>query len=228
MFRIFSHLEVRNLENVPLSGGCLLIGNHLGIVDGPLFLAVIPRQDVTGLVAEKYQRVPVLNWLVSKIIHGIWINRGTADLSALRAAANFINQGGLLGVAPEGTRSPTHQLIRGKQGAAFLAAHAGDIPILPAAVTGTEDAFSRLFRFQRPHITITFGKPFRLPPIDRKNRSASMRQNTDILMCQIASLLPEKYRGVYAEHPCLKEILAGSSVNASKQALSGRKEHVEI
>lgn len=203
--RLLSHLEIRNIEHVPLNGGCLLIGNHLGLVDGPLFMAILPRQDVTGLVAEKYQRIFVLSWLVNKL-NGIWINRGTADLGALRAAANFIDQGGLLFIAPEGTRSPTHQLIRGKQGAAFLAAHAGDIPIIPAAVTGTEDALNRLFHFQRPHITITFGKPFRLPPIDRKNRSASLRHNTDILMCHIARLLPAKYRGVYSEHPCLKEI----------------------
>lgn len=208
LFRSLSRLEVRGREHIPPQGGCLLVGNHLGIIDGPLFIAVIPRLDATGLAARKHQDNPLFRWVVEQA-NGIWISQDSSDLKALRAAAEYLQQGGLLGIAPEGTRSPTGELIEGKPGAAFLAARAGDIPILPTAVTGTEDALQQLFRLRRPRITITFGQTFKLPPLDPKNRAASLEKNTDEMMCRIAALLPPAYRGVYGDHPRLHELLQG-------------------
>ncbi len=201
-----SRLEITGLENLPLEGGCLMVGNHLGYLDAALYFAVLPRSDVKGLVASTYRYVPILNWLVNRA-GGIWLNRENSDFHALRQAAAHIQQGGLLGLAPEGVRSPTHQLIQGKVGAAFLAAHTGKVPIVPAAVTGTEKFITQLLRFKRPHFTLTFGKPFTLPPLERKDRAASLQRNTDEIMCRIAVLLPEQYRGVYADHPRLSELL---------------------
>ncbi len=64
-------------------------------------------------------------------------------------------------------------------------------------------------RFRRLDITIRVGEPFELPPLDRKNRDASLQANTDEIMCQIAALLPPKYRGVYADYPRVQELLTG-------------------
>jgi 1-acyl-sn-glycerol-3-phosphate acyltransferase len=201
-----SHLEITGLEHLPLEGGCLMVGNHLGYLDAALYFAVLPRPDVKGLVASTYRYVPILNWLVNHA-GGIWLNREKSDFHALRQAAAHIQQGGLLGLAPEGVRSPTHQLIQGKVGAAFLAAHTGEAPIVPVAVTGTEKFVTQLLHFKRPYITLTFGQPFTLPPLERNDRAASLQRNTDEIMCRIAILLPEKYRGVYADHPQLGELL---------------------
>lgn len=206
LFRTLARLEIRHLERLPRTGGTLLVGNHLGIVDGPLYFAVLPRQDSTGLAAKKHQQNPLFRWIVDRA-GGIWIEQDSADFHALRAAKEHLQGGGLLGVAPEGTRSPTGQLVQGKPGAAFLAASAGDIPIVPAAITGTANAFTQLLHLHRPHITVTFGEPFHLPPLDRKDREAALQRSTDEMMCRIAALLPPEYRGVYADHPRLRALL---------------------
>ncbi|MFN2199362.1 MAG: lysophospholipid acyltransferase family protein [Anaerolineales bacterium] len=207
LFRSLTRLEIRHLERLPRTGGVLLVGNHLGILDGPLYFAVLPRQDATGLAAKKYKRYPPIRWFVNRA-GVIWIEQESADLHALRAAREHMRSGGLLGIAPEGTRSPTGQLIQGKPGAAFLAMNAPDIPIVPAAVTGTAGIFRQLLRLHQPHITLTFGEPFHLPALDRKARDAALLQTTDEMMCRIAALLPPAYRGVYANHPRLLELLA--------------------
>jgi 1-acyl-sn-glycerol-3-phosphate acyltransferase len=77
------------------------------------------------------------------------------------------------------------------------------------AITGTEDQalFGNLKKLRRAHITLTAGPAFTLPPLPRENRDEVLKQYTDEIMCHIAALLPEKYRGVYAEHPRLKELL---------------------
>ena len=91
---------------------------------------------------------------------------------------------------------------------AYLALKAG-LPIIPVGVTGTEDRLvvERLKHFKKSEIEIIIGQPFNLPPIRRKDHDATLKQYTDEIMCRIGALLPEKYRGVYAEHPRLKELL---------------------
>jgi 1-acyl-sn-glycerol-3-phosphate acyltransferase len=61
--------------------------------------------------------------------------------------------------------------------------------------------------FRRPYLKLQFGKPFCLPPIDRKNREEQLQRNTDEIMCRIAAMLPEKYWGVYQDHPRLAELI---------------------
>jgi 1-acyl-sn-glycerol-3-phosphate acyltransferase len=92
---------------------------------------------------------------------------------------------------------------------AYLADRAG-VPIIPVGVTGTWRAVPKVLLLQRPRITVRFGKPFTLQPLTRENRSAALQNNTDEIMARIAALLPPEYRGVYAEHPRLLELLKSS------------------
>lgn len=213
IFRLLSKTQVEGIENIPVESGCILVMNHLSRIDPALVYVVLDRKEIlkehkmSALVADKYRSFPGISWLVN-LFDGIWINREEADFQAMREARRFVAQGGMLGIAPEGTRSDTQALIRGKTGAAFLAEKVG-APLVPIAVQGTEDAFYKLFRFQRPHVHLRFGKPFILPPLERNNRSASLQRNTDEIMCRIAAMLPSKYWGVYAGHPRLKELLEG-------------------
>jgi 1-acyl-sn-glycerol-3-phosphate acyltransferase len=93
-------------------------------------------------------------------------------------------------------------------GVAFLASKSG-YPILPVAVTGTEDRLilENLKHFRRSKITATAAELLYVDIPKGNGREAAMRQITDEIMCQIAALLPENYRGVYADHPRLKELL---------------------
>ena len=93
-------------------------------------------------------------------------------------------------------------------GVAFLASKSG-YPVLPVAVTGTEDRMivENLKHFRRSKITATAAELMYIEIPKGTGREEAMRQATDEIMCQIAAILPEKYRGVYANHPRLKELL---------------------
>lgn len=205
LFKLLSHVHVQGLENIPKRGGAILASNHLGRLDAPLGFCLLERQDSTSLVADKYKNRPFFRWIVDTT-GGIWINREDADLQAMRAARDLLRQGGLLGIAPEGTRSKNGKLGPAKTGVAYLADKV-DVPIIPIAIYGTEKALKELLRLKRPHLYVSFGEPFFLQPLDRKEREAGMQRNTDEIMCRIAAMLPGEYRGEYENHPRLIELL---------------------
>jgi 1-acyl-sn-glycerol-3-phosphate acyltransferase len=205
IIRLFTHTQAVGVEYIPDTGAVLVTTNHLGIADIPLIAAFINRNDATLLAAKKHRSIAPIRWIVDSI-DGIWVDREDVDLRALRAARDFLKDGHMLGVAPEGTRSQTNALIEGQPGAAYLAS-VGNAPILPVAVTGPEFAAEKLKSFRRPYLNIRFGKLYTLPPLDRKDREASLKRNTDEVMCRIAALLPPEYRGVYSDHPRLKALL---------------------
>jgi 1-acyl-sn-glycerol-3-phosphate acyltransferase len=92
------------------------------------------------------------------------------------------------------------------------------VPVVPAGIYGTEKALGSLARLRRPRIHLRFGIPFTLPTVGRQAREAGLQRNTDEIMCRIAALLPAEYRGVYGQHPRLREILA--SQEACEPAIS--------
>jgi len=206
LFQLLSRFESFGINNIPRKGACIFAANHLGIVDAAMGFVLPERNDINGFVADKHRKNPVLRFLINSI-GGIWIRRGEPDRKALRAALDHLQNGGLFGIAPEGTRSPTIGLIKGHIGAAYLADKSG-APVVPIAFHGTEGALKKMFTFQRPALTVRVGEPFHLPPTDPANRAASLEANTDEIMCRIAALLPPEYRGVYSDHRRLKELLA--------------------
>jgi 1-acyl-sn-glycerol-3-phosphate acyltransferase len=206
LFRLLTRLTVIGKQNLPEQGGYILASNHLSVVEVPLVYILIDRRDVTGFVAKDHQKNPLFRAMVNGM-GGIWLNRDEADTRALRAARDHLKNGGIFGIAPEGTRSPTGALIQGKTGVAYLA-HLVDVPIVPVAVTGTWKSLRKIFTLQRPPITVRFGAPFTLPHIERQDRDQALERDTDEIMSRIAALLPPEYRGVYADHPRLIELLA--------------------
>ncbi len=208
--KIIADIEVHGLEKLP-NGNFIGAGNHLGRLDTAALLCIIDREDIIMPVAEKYKNHPLFG-AIGRAVNAIWLNRFETDYSALREILARMRKGGLLVIAPEGTRSKTEALQDGKMGVAFLAGKSG-YPILPVAVTGTEDRriMENLKRFRRSKIIVRAGDPFYVQLPRGKGREEAMRQATDEIMCRIGALLPENYRGVYANHPRLKELLAQQS-----------------
>lgn len=206
--RLIARVEYVNFDRIPESGSVIVVTNHLGRLDAMMGAVLTNREDILMFIAEKYQKNPMWRW-VAKQIDAVWLNRFDADIHAMRQAYKRVKQGEILAMAPEGTRSHTEALLPGKPGAAYLAAKTQAL-VVPLALTGTEDRVvnSRLKRLKRLEITITVGEPFTLPPIDRHNRDAFLQAQTDEIMCRIAALLPQRYRGVYADHPRLRALLA--------------------
>ena len=205
LFFLLSRVNVQGKENIPSHGGYIAAANHLSVIEVPLVYCLLGRDDASGLVAKKHQKNTFFRWMVNGI-NGIWLNREEIDTRALRAARDHLKGGGVLGIAPEGTRSQTGALIKGKTGVAFLADQAG-VPILPVGVSGTWQITKKILKLQRPRINVKFGAPFTFPPIDRGERDTGLKRNTDEIMCRIAALLPPENRGEYAECPRVHELV---------------------
>lgn len=206
LLKALTRTEIIGLENVPETGGLLIATNHMSRMDIPVLFINPRRPDMTALVTTKYLKHPLLRWFIVTA-EGIWLDRDTADFSAFRKAVEALQKGKAIGIAPEGTRSTTATLLEGKPGTALLALRTG-LPVIPAAITGTEDSVSKLLHLKRPHITVEYGLPIYPPKLDRGNREHQLQNLTDEIMCQIAVMLPEKYHGYYQGHPRLTELLA--------------------
>jgi len=218
---LIARMDVQGMEGIP-AGNVIVAGNHLGRLDTAVMFCVIDRADIIMPIAGKYKYHPIFG-LMGWAADGIWLSRDGDDASALRQTLARMQQGGLLIIAPEGTRSATEALQEARLGAAFLAVRSG-FPILPAVVTGTEDRLvkANLRHFRRSRIVVRAGKPFALDVPKARGREEAYRAATDEIMCQIAALLPEKYRGAYARHPRLAEILRSKGeMNRATQGQDG-------
>ena len=204
---VVMRLEVIGKENLPASGAFIAAANHLGVLDPVLVYYLLDRQDIILIIAEKHSKYTFVRWLV-RSLDAIYIDRYNADMAVMRKVLKRLRKGGVLVIAPEGTRSRSGTLLEGKQGASYLAAKAG-VPVVPVGGIGTEDRLflTNLKRLRKTPVTVRIGKPFRLPSLPREDREAILQTDTIEIMCRIAALLPPEYRGVYADHPRLQELL---------------------
>lgn len=194
----FARWEVVHAERVPAEGGLVLASNHLHLFDPPLVAASCSRW-VHPMAKRELFETPLIGWIFWA--YGAFpVRRFSADIGALRAARNQLRGGEVVLMFPEGTRSREGSGMRpALPGAAMVALLAGT-PVVPVAITGTEQirlpgVFFRWLRRRRLHIRVEFGEPFELPARSAEARHAE--QSTDLMMRRVASLLPESYRGAY-------------------------------
>ena len=207
---IIADVEIVGMEKLP-KGNVMLAANHLGRLDTAVLLYALDREDIIMPIAEKYKNHPLFG-VMGRAVDAIWLNRFEADYASLREILARMQKGGLMVIAPEGTRSRTEALQQAKMGAAFLAAKSG-YPVLPVALTGTEDrgVIENLKHFRRSRIKAVAGDPFIVEIPHGKGREEAMRAATDEIMCRIAVMLPESYRGVYKDFPRVKELFGKGS-----------------
>lgn len=194
--RVCLDVSAEGLENFPQRGPLLVVINHLGDADAPAIISRFPfPPDALGKI-ELYD-FPLLGRLMDW--YGvIWLHRGRPDKRALRAALDGLAEGRVIVIAPEGRYSLTGGLEEGMGGAAYLAYKSG-APILPIAVTGTENelVYGSLKRLRRARVHVRAGKMFRLEKQASARREA-LDQGTKRIMAALAELLPANYRGGYS------------------------------
>lgn len=207
IFNIIARVEVSGYENLPKNGSFVIATNHLGFVDAPIAFYALDRWDLFVMVAEKWGEIALFRW-IAKYLNVIFIDRFNPDIKTLRKVIKLMEEDNILVIAPEGTRSRAGSMIEARPGVSYLATKLNR-PIVPVALKGTEDKVfvANLKRLKRSHITVTAGTPFTLPPLPKEGRDEALKEYTDEIMCRIAELLPEEYRGVYADHPRLQELL---------------------
>ena len=217
ILRLIARVTVYGMGYVPPDDtSYVVVSNHIGRLDPAFVYYFLRRKDIIMLVAEKYYE-HAWSRILARAVNGIFVDRFIADLGAMREVLRRMQKGGVAVIAPEGTRSPNTALIQGWDGASYIAAKAG-LPILPVGVAGTSDkeVVQRLKHFSRLDVSIRVGPVFLLPPIDSKRRDEQLAGFTDEIMCRIAAELPEAQRGIYADHPRLKELLAESTTPEQK------------
>lgn len=197
LFRLLLDVHVTGVENVPRQGPLIVIMNHLYFFDPVLVAAYVPREIVMMSKVENFFN-PFFALIIT--LYGAFpIRRGEVDRRALRRSVEALKAGRGLLISPEGTRSKiTRALQEGKDGTALLALKTG-APILPVALSGQEHFLTNLRRLRRTPARIAIGRPFRLRPPNTKLERHQLHEMTREIMYILSSLLPPRYRGVYAD-----------------------------
>jgi 1-acyl-sn-glycerol-3-phosphate acyltransferase len=193
---IVCRIESNELAQVPLHGPLILAVNHINSLEVPLLFAHLQPRQLIGLAKIETWDNKVMAWLFN-LWDSIPVRRGEADLDAIRRCLNVLSAGNILAIAPEGTRSYDGRLLPGRPGIVLIALHSG-VPILPIAHWGGENFQMNLKRLKRTDFHIRVGKPFTLDTNGEKMHGTIRQAILDEIMYQIAILMPEQYRGRYA------------------------------
>jgi 1-acyl-sn-glycerol-3-phosphate acyltransferase len=200
VMRVLWRPKVTGLENLPPTGPVLLASNHLSVVDS-FIIPIMVSRPVYFLAKNEYFQGTVLRTIMTRL-NQIPVDRsgGRASLMALDAALPVLREGQVLGIFPEGTRSPDGRLYRGRPGVAKLALDAG-ATVLPVGLLGTEKIQpigARLPRVGGP-VEMRIGPPLDLSRWrDVAVDSRVLREITAALMAEIGKLTGQEYVGRYA------------------------------
>ena len=199
LFYILAPVKIAGRKNVPLRKPYIAVINHVSLFEAPFIGAFWPEQlEVIG-ASDVWDR-PGQN-ILARLWGGIPVHRGDYDRAAVNSVLSALRSGSPLLIAPEGGRSHAPGLRQAKPGVSYIAEQTG-LPVIPVGIVGTTDDFwKKASKGKRPQLEMHIGKPFHLPPVEGKGmeRRESRQRNADLVMRHIAGLLPEGYRGIYAE-----------------------------
>jgi 1-acyl-sn-glycerol-3-phosphate acyltransferase len=195
---------VKGLDNIPAEGAAIIASNHLSFSDS-IFMPLMVRRPVVFLAKSEYFTGTGIKGRLTamffRLTNQLPMDRsgGAASEASLNAGMEVLSHGGLLGIYPEGTRSPDSRLYRGKVGVARLALKAG-VPVVPVAMIGTDKVQpigKRLPNIRR--IGMIFGEPLDFSEYrDQAEDRVVQRQVTDGIMFELMRLSGQEYVDEYA------------------------------
>src|ERR1044071_7683615 len=214
VLKLFFRPEVEGGENIPPKGGALLASNHLAVADS-FFLPLMLSRRVTFPAKLEYFTQPGVKGKFKKWFFTgmgqIPIDRsgGAAAQAALDTGIRLLREGHLLGIYPEGTRSPDGRLYKGKTGLARMVLESR-VPVVPVAMFGTDKANPIGSKMWRPHkIRIKIGKPMDFSRYEGLSGDRFVERSiTDEIMYALMELSGQEYVDIYAAKA--KELLAAS------------------
>ena len=184
-------LRVSGREHVPARGGAVIAANHCSYLDPPVMAGCSNRRIVHFMARDTLFSNPVARWFFPRV-GVIALDRTKGDLGALKKAIATLKEGHVIGLFPEGTRSPDGQMREAKGGIGFLIAK-GNVPVVPLYISGTFAAFPKGADKLRPgRLVARFG-----PPISPDEIRAAMPAKNDyeavgaLVMSRIRALAEE-------------------------------------
>ena len=196
-FKVIWDVKVTGLENVPDSGPCIIMMNHISMIDPVLCMGAVTNRFVIPMTKIENLRHPIIGPFV-RWWGSYTINRSEVDRKALVNSIELIKNGQLILIAPEGHRHP-EGLAEAKDGLAFVATKANAV-IIPTAISGAIGWNKKLFRFQRPKITVNFGRPFKFKAEGSRVPREALATMSHEAMYQLAiAVTDETKRGFYSD-----------------------------
>ena len=210
IFSTISDFQVVGRERLPAQGPLLVVGNHFSFLD-PVALIAISPWPIEFVGGFRTPNAPPFVSLLRQLWGFYPVYRGTGSQVAFRAAQAVFEQGGVMGIFPEG--SSAHALVRPpRPGAAFMAVRS-PARILPVGLDGLIDVFPSLRRGRRARVTINIGEPY--GPLDAPGRGRQRRQRLEEIgheiMQRVADLVPSERRGHYSDDPAIREAAKGTA-----------------
>ena len=202
IFFVFWRIRVEGREHVPATGPVILAPNHVSFLDS-MFLPLVLLRRVTFVAKAEYFDSWKTAWFF-RAAGQIPMRRegGSASERALAAARDVLTRGKVLGIYPEGTRSPDGRLYKGHTGVARLALGCG-VPVIPVGLVGTSEVQRPGSNRPRPfkRVTVQFGAPLDLSRFEGEPAGdpLTLRAVTDELMFEIRNLSHQQYVDRYAK-----------------------------
>ena len=190
MLRSIFDLEVTGLERLPADGPFILAANHHNYLDAVVLGVAVPR-PINFLVMPRVFRASPLHPPFHRRLGSISISLERPDPGAIKRALRVLEDGGVVGIFPEGPFSREGRLVPGQPGAAMIALRAG-VPVVPAAISGTYEALAgrRFYIPRRRPLSVRFGQPLHVHETHRRRASHADREEiTRRIMSHIAALL---------------------------------------
>ncbi|MEX0831392.1 MAG: lysophospholipid acyltransferase family protein [Nitriliruptoraceae bacterium] len=195
----YLRLEIEGLGHIPADGPAVLACNHLSFIDSIVLPLYVPR-PVYFLGKADYWDSWRTRWFVQGTgVVPVYRDGGEKGAGSLRTGVEILRRGDLLGIYPEGTRSPDGRMFKGKTGPVRMALEAG-APIVPCAVLGSDRAMPSGKRVPRRHpVTVRYGEPLDLSHYRTDTADPGvLRTATDELMTAIMGLSGQRYVDAYA------------------------------
>jgi 1-acyl-sn-glycerol-3-phosphate acyltransferase len=186
--------KVEGKSNLPKHSACIVVANHVNLLDSPM-LGVSLGRKVYFLAKAELWDSRIIGWLVGKF-GAVAVAKGRINRRAGRTALELLSDGEALIIYPEGKRSENGQLGQAYPGAALLAVKS-NVLLVPVGVIGTRQLTGKWWFLRRPKITLKIGQPFTLSASSDKPGKEETAQMTHEIMLHIAELLPREYRGEY-------------------------------
>jgi 1-acyl-sn-glycerol-3-phosphate acyltransferase len=203
LLRGIYRIRVEGLESVPKRGPAIIAANHLSFLDSFFIPLVVPKRRVTYLAKADYFKSWKTAWFF-KMVGQIPMDRsgGSKSKAALDTALGVLKEGKLLGIYPEGTRSPDGYIYRGRTGVARLALTAG-VPVIPVGLVGTVEVMPKDAKMPRlsgrQTVRVKYGRPLDFSRYAGRERDRMvLRSATDEIMYEIMQLSGQEYKDEYA------------------------------